>query len=187
MTTECATCGTAYGEPIAPIASIFLLTAADRSHQALEYQLLRWLDDHWAKPSGRRVYQQINVAGPGNWTENYRIPDLVLLTTCRFQIDQNEYFDGGPDVVVETHDPGDESYEKLDFYFKLGVREVWIIDRDSKHPEVFETAGDGFKPRWPNDDGWVQSHIASCEIRIGPHDKLEIREIGCVEAAAELP
>ena len=41
-----------------------------------------------------------------HWPNNYRIPDLVLLTPERFDIDCNEYFDGGPDAVVEIRSPG---------------------------------------------------------------------------------
>jgi Uma2 family endonuclease len=65
------------------------------------------------------------VAPPGGWPDNHRIPDLVLLTPARFAIDRNEYFEGAPDVVVEIRSPGDESYEKRDFYAALGgVRNV---------------------------------------------------------------
>ncbi|HKD36514.1 MAG TPA: Uma2 family endonuclease [Pirellulales bacterium] len=166
---------------------LHMAPSPNREHQALEYQLHRWLDDHWATPSGGRVYEQINVAGSGKWTENYRIPDLVLLTPERFHIDRNEYFDGGPDAVIEIHGPGDESYEKLEFYSKLGVREVWIIDRDSKQPEIFEAASGGYRPCEPNEGSWTQSRVTSCEMRPGAEDKLEIRVIGHPETVAALP
>jgi hypothetical protein len=93
-----------------------MAASPNREHQDFEYGLEFWLREHWAKPNGCRVYHQINVAEPGTWPDNYRIPDLVLLTPARFHIDCNEYFDGGPDVVVEIHSPDDEAYEKLGFY-----------------------------------------------------------------------
>jgi Uma2 family endonuclease len=109
----------------------------NREHQDLEWAMETYLRLHWARPQGTRVYHNINVASPGGWPNNYRIPDLVLLTPERFGIDQNEYFEGAPDVVVEIRSPGDESYEKREFYAQLGVPEVWIIDRDRKTPEIY--------------------------------------------------
>ena len=108
----------------------------NRSHQELELDLGAWLRTYWARPRGNKVYPPINLALPGRWPEDYRIPDLVLLTPDRFHIDRNEYFDGGPTVVVEIRSPGDESYEKLPFYAQLQIPEVWIIDRDTRQPEV---------------------------------------------------
>ena len=40
-------------------------------------------------------------------------------------------------MVVEIRSPGDETMEKLPFYAQLGVPEVWIIDRDTKVPELY--------------------------------------------------
>src|SRR6185312_13051072 len=102
---------------------------------------------------------------PGTWPNNYRIPDLVLLTPARFDIDCNEYFDGGPDAVVEIHSRGDESYEKFDFYAKVGVREVWVIDRDTRRPEIFELVGSDYHPIEPSASGWTLSQVAQVEMR----------------------
>ena len=52
---------------------------------------------------------------------------------------------------MEIRSPGDESFEKLPFYGRLGVCEVLVIDRDTKvvrrwvnGPEgLVESAGDG--------------------------------------------
>src|SRR5207237_1310209 len=104
----------------------------NRDHQELGFALAVWLRFNWAQPNGCRVYLERNIAAPGAWPDNYRIPDLILLTPGRFHIDCNEYCDGGPDIVVEIHSPDDEAYEKIDFYAKIGVREVWIIDRDTR-------------------------------------------------------
>jgi len=116
--------------------------APNRDHQDLEWNLEFYLRMHWARPHQARVYHQINVAVPGGWPHNYRIPDLVLLKPERFSIDHNEYFEGAPDVVIEISSPGDESYDKLPFYAELGVPEVWIINRDSKMPELYQLQGD---------------------------------------------
>jgi Uma2 family endonuclease len=93
---------------------------------------------YWARPRKAKVFHQVNLESVGGWpNDNYRIPDLLFLTPARFHIDKDEYFEGWPDGVVEIYSPGDESYEKLEFYRDLGVPEVWIIHRDTKEPEIY--------------------------------------------------
>lgn len=137
----------------------------NRSHQELELDLGAWLQAYWARPRGNKVYPPINLALPGRWPADYRIPDLVLLTPDRFHIDHNEYFDGAPTVVVEIRSPGDESYEKLPFYAQLQVPEVWIIDRDTRQPEIFRLLGDDYLPLAPAGDGWLLSGITAIRMR----------------------
>lgn len=152
----------------------------NREHQDLEYCLENWLRDIWARPLGNKVYHQIHIASPGGWPDkNYRLPDLVLLTPDRFGIDRNEYFEGGPDVVVEIHSPNDESYEKLDFYAAVGVREVWIVDRDSRRPDLF-VCGEGTHARQvPAADGWITSSATGIELRhVAAERKLALRMAG---------
>jgi Uma2 family endonuclease len=84
------------------------------------------------------VYHDVNVTPVGGWPNNYRAPDLIILLPDRFAIDHNEYSEGAPSVVVEIHSPGDEAYEKLEFYADLGVPEVWIIDRDGGVPDLYQ-------------------------------------------------
>ncbi len=137
----------------------------NRSHQELELALGAWLKTHWAGPRGCKVYPPINLALPGRWPDDYRIPDLVLLAPDRFHIDHNEYFEGGPTVVVEIRSPGDESYEKLPFYAQLHVPEVWIIDRDTRRPEVFRLLNAGYRSLPPDGDGWLLSSITGILMR----------------------
>jgi Uma2 family endonuclease len=166
---------------------LHMAPSPNREHQDFEGALEFWLRLHWASQSGGHVYHQINVAEPGTWPNNYRIPDLVLLTPSRFDIDCNEYFDGGPDVAVEIHSEGDESYDKFDFYAKVGVREVWVIDRDTKQPEVFELVGKELESLPVGPEGWLRSNITNVEMRATTDDKLEIRIAGQDDTLAKLP
>jgi Uma2 family endonuclease len=158
-----------------------------RDQQDFEGALEFWLRLHWAKPNGCRVYHQINIAEPGTWPNNYRIPDLVLLTPERFRSDCNEYFDGGPDAVVEIHSLGDEVYDKLPFYALVGVREVWIIDRDTRQPELRELIAGEYQLREPGADGWATSAVAGIEMRAAAGNELEIRIAGRDDTRALLP
>jgi Uma2 family endonuclease len=166
---------------------LHMAPSPNRDHQDIEGSLEGWLRQYWGKPNRCGVYHQINIAEPETWPNNYRIPDLVLLSRARKSIDRNEYFDGGPDAVVEIHSPGDEAYEKLDFYAHVGVREVWIIDRDSRRPEIFVRSGDQFVQRPADRDGWIISEVAGAELRATAEGELEIRIIGRDETLARLP
>jgi Uma2 family endonuclease len=166
---------------------LHMAPSPNRDHQDFEYALEAWLRENWAKPNGCRVYHQINISQPGAWPNNYRIPDLVLLTPQRFHIDCNEYFDGGPDVVVEIHSPGDESYDKLPFYAFVGVREVLVIDRDTREPELYKLANGEFQLCESGTDGWVKSIATGIELRVASGDKLEIRIANRDDTQALLP
>jgi len=166
---------------------LHMAASPNREHQDIEGALEWWLRQYRAELGGCRVYHQINVAGPGNWIDNYRIPDLVLLTPERFHIDRNEYFAGGPDVVVEIHSPGDEAHEKLEFYAEVGVREVWIIERDSKRPEIRELIGGEYRAIPADRDGWISSAVATVEMRAADDGRLDIRVVGRDDTFAQLP
>jgi len=159
----------------------------NRAHQDLEWAMETYLRLRWARPQGTRVYHNINVASPGGWPDNYRIPDLVMLTPERFGIDRNEYFEGAPDAVVEIRSPGDESYDKLEFYAQLGVTEVWIINRDSKTPEIYILRMERYIQQVANADGWVLSPVTGIELRAGSPGKLAMRLAGDESTREELP
>jgi len=157
---------------------LHLAPVPNRSHQHFQWALETWLWDYWARPRGNRVYHEINVASVGGWPDDYRVPDLVLLTPDRFDIDHNEYFEGAPAVVVEIRSPDDESYEKLAFYAKLGVPEVWVIERDTKTPEVYAIAGGDYKKLAEDEEGWVASALCGIQMRADPTGRLEIQLAG---------
>jgi Uma2 family endonuclease len=166
---------------------LHMAPSPNREHQDFEGALEAWLRWHWAATSGGRVYHQINVSERGTWPNNYRIPDLVLLTPSRFGIDCNEYFDGGPDVAVEIRSPGDEAYEKLEFYAKVGVQEVWILDRDSRFPELLTLRGNDYQACESSSEGWLHSRVADVEFRVAADEKFEIRLSGRDDTLARLP
>lgn len=166
---------------------LHMAPSPNREHQDFELALAMWLRLNWAKPNGCRVFTRINVAQPGAWPDNFRIPDIVLLTPKRFHIDCNEYFDGGPDAVIEIHSPGDETYEKLEFYSKAGVSELWILDRDSKQPELLELVGREYQASKADSSDWVRSKVADVELRATADGELEIRVADRDDTVARLP
>lgn len=157
----------------------------NRAHQEFEWALETWLRMHWAPVSSGKVYHEVNVAAEGRWPENYRVPDVVLLTTERLVIDRNEYFDGAPSAVVEIHSPGDEAYEKLPFYASIGVPEVWIIHRDSKQFELYELATGEYRRQEPT-AGWFRSSLG-IQFQTAPENKLRIQLSADVASQRLLP
>ncbi len=134
-------------------------------HQDFVMSLGAWLKAHWGRrQQGNKVHLAINVASPGAWPNDYRIPDLVLVTAASRGSDRGEYYEGPPTVVIEIRTPGDESYEKLPFYAKLGVPEVWIIDRDTKSPEVYVLNVDHYEKQPANQQGWILSVATGVQL-----------------------
>jgi len=121
------------------------------------------------------VHGPVNLASPGGWPSDYRIPDLVLLTPDRFDIDHNEYFEGAPTAVVEVRSPGDETIEKMPFCARLGVPEVWTIDRDTKRPELHVLQAGRYAQQSPGPDGWLESAATGIRLRAEPSGKLAIQ------------
>ena len=73
---------------------------------------------------------------------------------------------GGPDAVIEIRSPEDETYEKLEFYAALGTREVVVVDRDTKRPEVYRLAGSQLVPLQPEADGWLRAETMTVRFRV---------------------
>jgi Uma2 family endonuclease len=159
----------------------------NRFHQDLQWSMETYLRQIWAPTSQWKVHHEINVAPPGGWSKNYRVPDLVLLSPQRFAIDRNEYFEGAPDVVVEIRSPGDETYEKLDFYARLGVPEVWVIHRDTCVPEIHVLRGKRYRKRRAGAAGWVRSPATGVELAPGQSGKLAVRLKGDDSSRRDLP
>ena len=157
-------------------------------HQDFEYDLEAWFRTHWAAHTvGRRVHHDINVAPRGGWPKNYRIPDIVLLDADCPAKNRGAYLEGPPTVTIEIHSPGDEAYEKLPYYAKLGVPEVWIIHRDSRAVEIYGLEGEEYESLKPAADGWLHSAAVGVQLRTKRGRKLAIQMIGDPSTLRLLP
>jgi Uma2 family endonuclease len=65
--------------------------------------------------------------------------------------------------------------EKMPFYAKLGVPEMWIIDRDTKVPELYVLREGEYQPQSPDAHGWLESAATGIRVRAEPHDKLSMQ------------
>jgi Uma2 family endonuclease len=58
------------------------------------------------------------------------VPDVLVFLPDTKAEDCGSHWLGGPDFAVEIVSPGDRTLEKLDFYAKIGTRELLVVDRD---------------------------------------------------------
>jgi Uma2 family endonuclease len=63
------------------------------------------------------------------WEHNYRGPDVVVFLKGTKSRNLGTHWIGGPDFAVEVVSRNDRSREKLDFYAKVGTRELLLVDR----------------------------------------------------------
>lgn len=159
-------------------------------HQDFSLDLASYLKWRWAKPNGGLVRQEVNLTtseDEDDWTRNFRIPDIVLVDAPRLHIDKNEYLVGAPLAVVEIRSPGDQTYEKFPFYAGLGVPEVWVFDRDTRAPELYELRNGEYVERDSGADGWLVSPATKVEFLHRPPRCVAVRIGGDDETREELP
>ena len=65
-----------------------------------------------------------------DWQQNYRCPDVVVFLKGGAAVCHGTFWTGGPDFAVEILSPGETTAEKIDFYARLGTRELLIVHRD---------------------------------------------------------
>lgn len=76
-----------------------------------------------------------------DWEHNYRVPDVSVVLAGNPIVDHGTHYQGGPDLVVEVRSGrGDRVQDKFDQYAALGVREVLVVERDSREPALFRLA-----------------------------------------------
>ena len=75
-----------------------------------------------------------------HWKRNYRCPDLVVYLNENRAENCGTHWFGGPDLAVEIVSPGEDPHAKLDFYAKVGTRELLIVNRDPWLLELFRLA-----------------------------------------------
>jgi Uma2 family endonuclease len=104
------------------------------AHQRLSAELLAVLVP---LAKGRGLVGLVE-AGLYRGDEDYRIPDQMYAQPDQLS---DRGVEGGAPLVVEILSPGDESYDKLDWYAAGGVEEVLVIDPETRAAELFARRG----------------------------------------------
>jgi Uma2 family endonuclease len=144
----------------------YMTPAPTLEHQRMLDEMIGFLVPHLKKTNRGRLVSGINVFRDAEGWTNYRIPDLTYVATGREDIlSEDGVRAAGPDAVIEIRSPGDDTYEKLPFYAAIGTREVVIINRDTKSPEIHRLAGREFVTAKPDANSWLLAETMSLRFR----------------------
>jgi Uma2 family endonuclease len=120
----------------------------------------------------------INVFNETSGTPDYRIPDFTFIASGREGLlARDGVRGGGPDAVIEIRSPDDESYDKLPFFARLGVREVIVVDRETKRPELFRLAGSQYFAVQADSDRWLCSELMNVRFTGTDTGRLVIEDL----------
>ncbi len=114
---------------------------ADIEHQVIGLELASSLLATVKRRGGGWVVAGLNVSDRiEDWKANYRIPDVAVFLAGNPAIIRKAHACGGPDLAVEILSEDDLARQKLEFYAKIGTREVVLIDRDPWAIELYRLA-----------------------------------------------
>ena len=103
---------------------------ANNEHQRVVTELTVALHRFVSVTGVGEVYQGANVSDQENWTENYRVPDILVFLKGTIAEDRGTHWFGGPEFAIEVVSKGDRTLEKLEFYGSVGTRELLVVDRE---------------------------------------------------------
>ncbi len=103
---------------------------ASNEHQSLASQLSAVIITTIDWQGLGRTFTGANVSDRREeWVKNYRIPNVLVFKNDSPAEDCGTHWLGGPEMAIEIVSPGDRTLEKLDFYAKVGTRELLVVDR----------------------------------------------------------
>lgn len=124
----------------------------NNEHQRLVQRLSSPLSAVIDRDGGDQVQPGANVSDrETGWKKNYRIPDILVFLAGNPAKDCDTHWCGGPDLAVEIVSPGDQPTKKLDFYAKVGTRELLVLDRDPWALELYQLAAGVLQPAGRSD------------------------------------
>lgn len=88
-------------------------------------------------------------------TDDYKVPDQLF---CRPD-QRSQRGAEGAELVVEVRSPGDETYEKIDWYAARGVREMLIIHPEGRRFELLRAVGGRLLPVSADAGGVVRCEV----------------------------
>jgi Uma2 family endonuclease len=110
--------------------------------------------------------------------KDFRTPDILV---CTDEAHSDRGVEGRAVLAIEVRSPGDESFEKIPFYGRMGVGELLIIDRDDKSVRRWLNSGRELSEVEPAEDGWhrlgalpveIRGYSGALQVRVG--DRVEV-------------
>jgi Uma2 family endonuclease len=159
--------------------------APNDEHQGLGLRLARPLLEV-VEDSGLGVVRpSINLsADPENWEQDYRIPDIAVFLKDTSAVCHDTFWSGPPDFLVEIISPNDKSRAKLDFYSKIGAKELLLVDRQPWQLELYRRRGNKLvltAAAKPGDATLIESKVLPLRFRLLRGDDRPTIEVTCVD------
>lgn len=135
---------------------VHVVPPAGDAQQALQPELLYAL-----YPLARRagLLQRVETGLFGH-EHDFRVPDQLY---CRPD-QRSDRGAEGAELVIEIRSPGDETYEKIEWYGALGVRELLIVHPKGRRVELLRSVGGRLLPVSAGADGAV--HCEVLDVRL---------------------
>jgi Uma2 family endonuclease len=133
------------------------------AHQVLSARLAAALLAH-TDPLGLVVMNEAGLFDPdvSDFT-SFRQPDVVIAHPDHVS---KRGVEGVAVLAVEIRSPNDETYEKLDFYGRVGVTELLVIDQDSATIERFVNRDGRLILTTADSEGWVPLDGLGLRLRL---------------------
>ncbi len=139
-------------------------------HQRLSSRLLRVLAP-LAERRDLECFVTLSILDPGNHDKNYRTPD-VMVVDPRTLIRRGT--EGPAELAVEVLSQNDESRDKLPFYAARGVKEVWLVDPETREVEVYVLRGKTYFTTVADRSGVIRAPALDLELSVVEGPKLRI-------------
>ena len=148
-------------------------------HQRFGTRLLRCLASA-AEQRGLEVSYETAVYDPAKGASDYRVPDLVFAAPDRHS---ERGVEGAADLIIEILSPNDESRDKLTFYARVGVQEVWLVDPNTRAVELYALRTGTYHVALPDSSGVIHSPALDVDLSTVAGPRLRIRRLGQPEEA----
>jgi Uma2 family endonuclease len=119
-----------------------------------------------------RATYEVGVFDPVQGLRDFRVPDLVVAPQGLFS---DRGVEGHATLVVEVLSPNDESRDKIPFYARVGVREVWLIDPVTRAIEIYHLRDAELVSVRPH-GGVLHSDSLELDLETIPGPKLQLRD-----------
>jgi Uma2 family endonuclease len=139
-------------------------------HQRLATRLAEVLGP-LARSRGFESIIELSILDPLGHDRNYRTPDLVVVAP---DVLIRRGTEGPVELAIEVLSPNDESRDKMPFYAARGVKELWLVEPETRAIEVYVLRGGTYFAILAEPDARVRAPALGLELQVVDGPKLRI-------------